>query len=152
MKKALFIDRDGTLIVEPKDDYQVDTLEKLEFLPGVFRNLYQIRKNLDYELVIVSNQDGLGTAGYPELSFELVQQKFLQAFRNEGIEFDAILIDRSFPADNAPTRKPETGMMTAYMTGAYDLKNSYVIGDRVTDVELAHNLGAKSILFRSLGC
>jgi imidazoleglycerol-phosphate dehydratase / histidinol-phosphatase len=147
MKKALFIDRDGTLIVEPKDDYQVDTLEKLEFIPGVFRNLYQIRKNLDYELVIVSNQDGLGTPGYPEQSFELVQQKFLQAFRNEGIEFDAVLIDRTFPADKAPTRKPGTGMMTPYMTGAYDLKNSYVIGDRITDVELAHNLGAKSILF-----
>jgi imidazoleglycerol-phosphate dehydratase/histidinol-phosphatase len=147
MKKALFIDRDGTLIVEPQDDFQVDTLEDLEFIPGVFRNLYQIKKNLDYELVIVSNQDGLGTRGYPEEAFRLVQQKMLQAFKNEGITFDDILIDKSFPADNASTRKPRTGMLTAYIQGGYDLKNSYVIGDRQTDVELAHNLGAKAILF-----
>ncbi len=147
MKKALFIDRDGTLIVEPKDDYQVDSLEKLEFISAVFRNMYQIRKNLDYELVIVSNQDGLGTPGYPEESFELVQTKFLQAFKNEGIVFDNMLFDRSFPSDNAPTRKPGTGMMKAYMTGDYDLKNSYVIGDRQTDVELAKNLGTRSIRF-----
>lgn len=147
MKKALFIDRDGTLIVEPQDDFQVDTLEQLEFIPGVFRNLFHIRKNLDYELVIVSNQDGLGTPGYPEEAFRLVQQKMLQAFKNEGISFDNIVIDKSFPADNAPTRKPQTGMLTQYMQGEYDLKNSYVIGDRQTDMELAHNLGAKAILF-----
>jgi imidazoleglycerol-phosphate dehydratase/histidinol-phosphatase len=147
MKKVLFIDRDGTLIVEPPNDYQVDTLEELEFIPGVFRNLYPIRKNLDYELVIVSNQDGLGTPGYPEEAFRLVQQKMLKAFENEGITFDNILIDKSFPADNSPTRKPNTGLLTKYMQGEYDLKNSFVIGDRQTDLELARNLGAKSILF-----
>jgi imidazoleglycerol-phosphate dehydratase / histidinol-phosphatase len=147
MKKALFIDRDGTLIVEPPDNFQVDTLEVLEFIPGVFRNLYQIRKNLDYELVIVSNQDGLGTPGYPEEAFALVQQKMLQAFINEGVTFDNILIDKSLPADNAHTRKPRTGLLTNYLQGEYDLKNSFVIGDRKTDVELAHNLGAKAILF-----
>jgi imidazoleglycerol-phosphate dehydratase/histidinol-phosphatase len=146
MKKALFIDRDGTLIVEPPNDYQVDTLEELEFIPGVFRNLYPIRKNLDYELVIVSNQDGLGTPGYAEEAFRLVQQKMLKAFENEGITFDNILIDKSFPADNSPTRKPNTGLLTKYMQGEYDLKSSFVIGDRQTDVELARNLGAKSIL------
>jgi imidazoleglycerol-phosphate dehydratase/histidinol-phosphatase len=147
MKKVLFIDRDGTLIVEPKENFQVDTLEKLEFMPGVFRNLYYIRKNLDYELVIVSNQDGLGTAGYPERSFIQVQQKMLQAFENEGITFDDILIDRSLPSDNAPTRKPLTGLLTKYLQGGYDLKNSFVIGDRQSDVELARNLGARAILY-----
>ena len=147
MKKALFIDRDGTLIREPRDDFQVDTLEKLEFIPGVFRNLYHIRKNLDYELVIVSNQDGLGTASYPEEAYRLVQQKMLKAFENEGIIFDDILIDKSFPAENAPTRKPRTGLLSRYMQGDYDLKNSFVIGDRQTDVELAGNLGSKAILF-----
>lgn len=145
MKKALFIDRDGTLIVEPGSTYQVDTLEKLEFIPGVFRNLWLIRKNLDFELVIVSNQDGLGTTGYPEKDFSLVQGKMLKAFENEGIVFDNILIDKSFASDNAPTRKPRTGLLTAYMQGEYDLKNSFVIGDRQTDIELARNLGAKAI-------
>jgi imidazoleglycerol-phosphate dehydratase / histidinol-phosphatase len=149
MKKALFIDRDGTLIREPKDDFQVDTLEKLEFIPGVFRNLYNIRKHLDYEVIIVSNQDGLGTRLYPEEDFHLVQQKMLQAFKNEGITFDDILIDRSMPSDNAPTRKPRTGLLTNYLHGGYDLKNSFVIGDRMTDVELAQNIGAKAILFSS---
>lgn len=147
MKKALFIDRDGTLIVEPPVDFQVDTLEKLEFIPGVFRNLFQISKNLDYELVIVSNQDGLGTTGYPEENFRLVQDKMLKAFENEGIRFDSILIDKSFEADNAPTRKPKTGLLTKYMTGEYDLQQSWVIGDRPTDVELAKNLGTRSIFF-----
>jgi len=147
MKKALFIDRDGTLINEPPNDFQVDTLEKLEFKPGVFRNLYLIRKNLDYDLVIVSNQDGMGTSGFPEKAFHLVQQKMLQAFQNEGIIFDDILIDRSMPSDNAPTRKPRTGMLTKYLQGDYDLKNSFVIGDRKTDVELARNLGTKAILY-----
>ncbi len=150
MKKVLFIDRDGTLIVEPPDDFQVDTLEELEFIPGVFRNLYHIRKNLDYELVIVSNQDGLGTAGYPEEAFNLVQQKMLKAFENEEIIFNDILIDRSFPSDNAPTRKPKTGLLKKYIQGDYDLANSFVIGDRQTDVELAKNLGAKAILFSPL--
>ena len=146
MKKALFIDRDGTLIVEPEDE-QIDSLEKLEFIPGVFRNLYNIRKNLDYELVIVSNQDGLGTDSFPEETFWPAQNKMLKAFENEGVTFDDILIDKSFPADNAPTRKPRTGLMGKYMSGDYDLANSFVIGDRLTDIELAKNLGAKGILF-----
>jgi imidazoleglycerol-phosphate dehydratase/histidinol-phosphatase len=148
MKKVLFIDRDGTLIVEPPGDYQVDNLDKLEFIPGVIRNLYQIRKNLDYELVIVSNQDGLGTPAYPEASFNTVQQKMLMVFENEGIHFDDILIDRTIPSDNALTRKPRTGLLTKYLLGEYDMKNSFVIGDRDTDVELALNLGAKSILLQ----
>lgn len=146
MKKALFIDRDGTLIVEPPVTFQVDTLEQLEFLPGVFRNLYFICKNLDYELVIVSNQDGLGTDSYPQARFDLIQGKMLQAFANEGITFDNILIDKSFPEENLTTRKPSTGLLTQYMTGEYDLTNSYVIGDRLTDLKLAQNLGAKGIL------
>jgi imidazoleglycerol-phosphate dehydratase/histidinol-phosphatase len=145
MKRALFIDRDGTLIFEPEDE-QIDSLEKLEFIPGVFRNLYNIRKNLDYELVIVSNQDGLGTDSYPEETFWPAQNKILKAFENEGVTFDDILIDKSFPADNAPTRKPRTGLMGKYMNGNYDLTNSFVIGDRLTDIELAKNLGAKGIL------
>ena len=147
MKKVLFIDRDGTLIREPQDDFQVDTLEKLEFMPGVFRNLYNIRKNLDYELVIVSNQDGLGTPAYPERNFRLVQEKMLKAFENEGITFDDILIDKTFPEENANTRKPRTGLFLKYLQEDYDLKNSFVIGDRNTDVELALNLGAKPVLF-----
>jgi imidazoleglycerol-phosphate dehydratase/histidinol-phosphatase len=145
MKKALFIDRDGTLIVEPADE-QVDSLEKLEFIPGVFRNLYFIAKNLDYELVIISNQDGLGTDSFPEETFWPVQNKILKAFENEGVIFNDTLIDRSFPRDNAPTRKPRTGMLGKYMDGSYDLANSFVIGDRLTDIELAKNLGAKGIL------
>ena len=145
MKKVLFIDRDGTLIVEPEDE-QIDSLEKLEFIPGVFRNLFNIQKNLDYELVIVSNQDGLGTDSYPEETFWPAQNKMLKAFENEGVTFDDILIDKSFPADNAPTRKPRTGLLGKYMTGDYDLANSFVIGDRLSDIELAKNLGAKGIL------
>ncbi len=145
MKKALFIDRDGTLIVEPEDE-QIDSLEKLEFIPGVFRNLFNIQKNLNYELIIVSNQDGLGTDSYPEETFWPAQNKMLKAFENEGVIFDDILIDKSFPADNAPTRKPRTGLMGKYMNGDYDLPNSFVIGDRLTDIELAKNLGAKGIL------
>lgn len=148
MKKALFIDRDGTLIFEPEDE-QIDSLEKLEFIPGVFRNLFLIQKNLDYELVIVSNQDGLGTASYPEENYRLVQDKMLRAFENEGIVFDDILIDKSFAADNAPTRKPRTGLLGKYMNGNYDMENSFVIGDRLTDVELAKNLGAKGILLNN---
>ena len=145
MKKALFIDRDGTLIREPEDE-QIDSLEKLEFIPGVFRNLYFVAKNLDYELVMVTNQDGLGTGSFPEDAFWPAHNKMLKAFKNEGITFDAILIDRSFPEDNAPTRKPRTGLMSKYMDGSYDLANSFVIGDRLTDIELAKNLGAKGIL------
>lgn len=148
MKKALFIDRDGTLIYEPADE-QIDAFDKLEFLPGVFRNLFFIRKNLDYELVMVSNQDGLGTASYPEDTFWPVHNFILKAFENEGVVFDNILIDRSFPLENLPTRKPGTGMMGKYMKGDYDLANSFVIGDRLTDIELAKNLGAKGILINN---
>jgi imidazoleglycerol-phosphate dehydratase/histidinol-phosphatase len=146
MKKALFIDRDGTLVIEPPVDFQVDSLDKLEYLPGVFRNLYFIRKNFDYELVMVSNQDGMGREQYPESAYQLVQDRILTAFRNEGIEFDAIHIDASLPEENLPTRKPGTGMLTGYMQGDYDLENSWVIGDRLTDIELAGNLGARGIL------
>ncbi|MBN1769141.1 MAG: bifunctional histidinol-phosphatase/imidazoleglycerol-phosphate dehydratase HisB [Prolixibacteraceae bacterium] len=145
MKKALFIDRDGTLVIEPPVDYQLDSLEKLEFYPGVFRNMHFIAKNLDYELVMVTNQDGLGTISFPEETFWPAHNKILKTFEGEGVVFDDILIDRSFPADNAPTRKPHTGMMGKYMDGSYDLVNSYVIGDRITDVELAKNLGCKAI-------
>ena len=147
MKKVLFIDRDGTLIAEPPLDFQVDSLEKLEFIPKVIRNLWNIRKNLDYELVIVSNQDGLGTASFPEDTFWPAQDKMLKTFANEGVVFDNILIDRSLPADNAPTRKPRTGMFGKYLDENYDLVNSFVIGDRLTDIELARNLGAKGIFF-----
>jgi imidazoleglycerol-phosphate dehydratase/histidinol-phosphatase len=147
MKKVLFIDRDGTLIVEPQNDMQVDTLEKLEFIPGVFRNLYNIQKFLDFELVIVSNQDGLGTSSYPEETFWPAQQMMLKAFENEGIKFNNIHIDPSMPAENSPNRKPRTGMLKAYFSEEYDLAGSFVIGDRVTDIELAKNLGAKGIFF-----
>lgn len=147
-KKVLFIDRDGTLIDEPNDE-QIDSLEKLEFIPKVFRNLFFIRKNLDYELVIVSNQDGLGTASYPEETFWPAHNKMLRAFENEGISFDDILIDKSFPSENLPTRKPGTGLLTKYVGGDYDLQNSFVIGDRLTDVELAKNIGAKGILLNN---
>jgi imidazoleglycerol-phosphate dehydratase/histidinol-phosphatase len=147
MKKALFIDRDGTLIVEPPDDFQVDTLEKLEFIPGIFRNLWLIVHNLDYDLVMISNQDGLGTEAYPEEAFFKVQDKILKALENEGIVFSDILIDCSFPHEDAPTRKPGTGMLGKYMDGNYDLAGSFVIGDRATDVRLACNLGCKAVLF-----
>ena len=143
MKKALFIDRDGTLVVEPPVDYQLDSFEKLEFCPKVFRNLSFIRSKLDYEFVMVTNQDGLGTDSFPEDTFWPVHNLVLKTLEGEGITFDDILIDRSFPEDNAPTRKPRTGMMGKYMTGDYDLANSFVIGDRATDVELAKNLGCK---------
>lgn len=146
MKKALFIDRDGTLIVEPPVDFQVDSLEKLEFIPGIFRNLHLIARHLDFELVMVTNQDGLGTDSFPEDTFWPVQQKLLKALENEGVIFNDILIDRSLPGDHAPTRKPGLGMMGKYLDGTYDLENSWVIGDRETDVELARNLGAKAIL------
>jgi len=147
-KKALFIDRDGTLIFEPHDE-QIDSLEKLEFLPKVFRNMYFIQKNLDYELVMVTNQDGLGTASYPEETFWPAHNKVLRAFENEGVTFDDILIDRSFPHENLPTRKPGTGMLGKYLNGDYDLANSFVIGDRLTDIQLAKNMGAKGILINN---
>ncbi len=145
MQKVLFIDRDGTLVIEPPDDFQLDSFEKLEFYPAVFQNLARIVKELDYMLVMVSNQDGLGTASFPEEEFRPVHNKIIRAFENEGIEFSEILIDKSFPEDNSPYRKPGTGMLKHYMTGDYDLANSFVIGDRHTDIQLAENLGCKSI-------
>lgn len=148
MKRALFIDRDGTLVIEPPVDYQLDSLEKLEFYPKVFRNLYFIRKQLDFELVMVTNQDGLGTSSFPEDTFWPAHNKMLKALEGEGIVFDDILIDRSFPEDNSPNRKPRTGMLANYLSGEYDLANSYVIGDRLTDMQLAVNLGAKGIWLR----
>lgn len=149
MKNALFIDRDGTLIVEPPVTYQVDRLDQMEFLPGVLRNLYFIRKNLSFELVMVTNQDGLGTPVYPQENFDTVQGKMLEVMKGEGIEFDNIFIDKSFPEDKLPTRKPGTAMLTSYMDGSYDMNASYVIGDRLTDVMLAKNLGCKAILIAS---
>ena len=149
MKRALFIDRDGTLVIEPPVDYQLDSLEKLEFYPKVFRNLYFIRKQLDFEFVMVTNQDGLGTASFPEETFWPAHDKMLKTLEGEGICFDDILIDRSFPEDNSPNRKPRTGMMGKYLSGEYDLANSYVIGDRLTDMQLAVNLGAKGIWLRA---
>jgi len=145
-KKALFIDRDGTLIIEPIVDEQVDSLEKLEFYPKVFRNLFFIRRHLEFELVMASNQDGLGTESFPEDTFFPAHHKMLQAFANEDIHFDDILIDRSFPSDDAPTRKPRTGLFGKYISGDYDLQCSFVIGDRLTDMELAKNLGCRGIL------
>ncbi|MDP4278179.1 MAG: bifunctional histidinol-phosphatase/imidazoleglycerol-phosphate dehydratase HisB [Bacteroidota bacterium] len=147
-KRVLFIDRDGTLILEPPVTYQVDSLEELEFYPQVFRNLYTIRTKLDFMFAMVSNQDGMGTESFPEENFWLVQNKVLKAFENEGVVFDAIHIDRSMPQDNAPTRKPRTGMLKAYFSEEYDLSGSFVIGDRMTDVELAKNLGCKAILLQ----
>ena len=144
MKKVLFIDRDGTLALEP-EDYQLDALDKLEFYPGVFTYLGKIAKELDYTLVMVTNQDGLGTDSFPEADFWPTHNFLLKAFENEGVVFDEILIDKSFPADNAPTRKPRTGLLTHYQTAAYDLANSFVIGDRLTDMELAKNLGAQGV-------
>lgn len=149
MKRALFIDRDGTLIVEPPVTEQVNNLNELEFIPGVIRNLYFIRQKTDFEFVIVSNQDGLGTSAYPQENFDTVQAKMLQVFKGEGIEFDNILIDKSRKEDNLPTRKPGTGMLKAYMAGDYDLASSYVIGDRATDAKLAENLGCRSIILGS---
>ena len=144
-KRVLFIDRYGTLIQVPPVDYQVDSLEKLEFYPKVIRSLYFIRKHLDFEFVMVSNQDGLGTPSFPEETFWPAHEKMLKTLEGEGITFDAIHIDSSFPEDNSPNRKPRTGMLGRYFSDEYDLANSYVIGDRETDMELACNLGAKGI-------
>jgi len=145
MKKVLFIDRDGTIVLEP-ENYQLDALEKVEFYPKAFQYLAKIANELDYELAMVTNQDGLGTDSFPEDTFWPTQNFILKAFENEGVLFDDIFIDRSFPEDNAPTRKPRTGMLTKYLNNPeYDLANSFVLGDRLTDVELAKNLGAKAI-------
>ena len=148
MKKVLFIDRDGTLILEP-EDFQVDAFEKLKFLPGVFTYLGRIARELDYELVMVTNQDGLGTDAFPEETFYPVQNFLLEAFASEGINFAEICIDRSFARENRRTRKPNTGMLEKYLSGAYDLANSFVIGDRETDVQLARNLGAQAIFIKN---
>lgn len=144
MKNVLFIDRDGTLIKEPEDN-QIDAFEKLEFYPGVFTYLKKIVNELDYELVLVTNQDGLGTDSHPEEHFWPVHNFMIKCFENEGIVFANEHIDRTFADDNASTRKPRTGLLTSYFSDDYDLKNSFVIGDRLTDVELAKNLGAKGI-------
>ncbi|OJX90290.1 MAG: bifunctional imidazole glycerol-phosphate dehydratase/histidinol phosphatase [Paludibacter sp. 47-17] len=144
-KKVLFIDRDGTIIVEPSVTYQVDTLDQLEFLPGVIRNLYFIRTKTNFEWAMVTNQDGLGTAVYPQENFDAVQGKMLQILEGEGVAFDRIFIDTSFPEEGLPTRKPATGLLTRYFSEEYDLAASFVIGDRITDVELAKNLGCKAI-------
>lgn len=146
LKKILFIDRDGTLIKEPEDE-QIDAFEKLIFVEGVFRNLSFIRKNLDFEFVMVSNQDGLGTDSFPEDTFWPVHNFILQTLKGEGIEFDNVLIDRHFPTDNHPCRKPGTGMLKEYIENPeYDIAGSYVIGDRDTDAQLAENLGCKSLI------
>nr|WP_295929930.1 bifunctional histidinol-phosphatase/imidazoleglycerol-phosphate dehydratase HisB [uncultured Dyadobacter sp.] len=149
MKKVLFIDRDGTIIVEPPTDFQVDSLEKLEFLPKAISALRKIADETDYELVMVTNQDGLGTGSFPEDTFWPAQNKMVKTLEGEDVHFADVHIDRSFPEDNLPTRKPGIGMLTSYFSNEYDLANSYVIGDRLTDVQLAVNLGAKAILFRS---
>jgi imidazoleglycerol-phosphate dehydratase / histidinol-phosphatase len=145
MKKVLFIDRDGTLVIEPPITFQLDSLELLEFYPKVFQYLSRIAVELDYELVMVTNQDGLGTTSFPEDTFWPAQNKIIEAFKNEGVVFSEIIIDKTMPAENALTRKPGTGLLTQYIKGNYDLANSYVIGDRNTDVQLAKNLGSKSI-------
>ena len=147
MKKVLFIDRDGTLIEEPPVDYQVDSLEKLAFVPKAITAMNRIA-SLDYELVMATNQDGLGTDSFPEETFWPAHNLMLKTLEGEGVRFDDILIDRSMPADNAPTRKPRTGMFGKYLNGEYDMANSFVIGDRPTDIELARNLGAKGILLQ----
>ena len=144
MKPILFIDRDGTLIKEPADE-QIDSFEKLEFYPKVFQFLSKIAKELNFEIVMITNQDGLGTDIYPENTFWPVHNFVLKAFEAEGVVFKEQFIDRTFAKDNAPTRKPNTGLLTKYFSEDYDLANSYVIGDRLTDVELAKNLGSKGI-------
>jgi imidazoleglycerol-phosphate dehydratase/histidinol-phosphatase len=145
MKKVLFIDRDGTIIKEPEDE-QVDSFEKMDFLPSAISCLSRIARETDFELVLVSNQDGLGTASYPEETFWPVQDLMLRILKAEGVIFREIFIDRSLPSDNSPTRKPGTAMLTKYLAGGLDLDRSYVIGDRLTDVQLAKNLGCRAIL------
>ena len=149
MKKVLFIDRDGTLTVEP-NDFQLDTFNKLVFYPGVFQYLGNISRDLDYELVMVTNQDGLGTENFPESDFWPTQKFLIKTFKNEGIIFNEVFIDRTFPEDNAPTRKPGTALLESYINNTnYDLKNSFVIGDRLTDMQLAKNLGCKGVFINN---
>lgn len=147
MRKVLFIDRDGTIIVEPPVDKQVDSLEKLEFIPKAISNLRKIAEELDYELAIVTNQDGLGTPSLPDEHFWPAHNKMMRTLEGESVRFADVHIDRSCEEDHSPNRKPGTGMLTKYMGGDYDLANSYVIGDRLTDLELARNLGCKAIYF-----
>lgn len=149
MKKLLFIDRDGTLVLEP-EDYQVDSFQKLKFYPQVFTFLSKIAKELDYELVMVTNQDGLGTASHPEENFWPIQNFIIETFENEDVKFEDIFIDKTFAKDNAPTRKPNTGLLTKYFDkDTYNLENSFVIGDRITDVKLAKNLNSKAIFINN---
>ena len=148
MKKVLFIDRDGTLVYEPAD-FQIDSFEKLRFLPGAITSLSKIARETDYELVMVSNQDGLGTESFPEEAFYPVHNLIMRIFESEGVRFADVLIDRSFEREKKPTRKPQIGMLTKYLEGQYDLANSFVIGDRETDVQLAKNLGAKAIFIKN---
>lgn len=146
MKRILFIDRDGTLINEAPPTYQLDSFDKLTFYPHMFEYMGRIARELDYELVMVTNQDGLGTNAFPEDTFWPLHNLVMKSLEGEGIFFSAVHIDKTFPKDNAPTRKPGTGMLTQYLNNpAYDIANSYVIGDRITDVQLAKNLGCKAI-------
>ncbi len=147
MKPVLFVDRDGVIIEEPPEDLQVDTLEQLKFKPGVICALSRIMRECDYLLVMVSNQDGLGSEAYPQESFDLVQRKMVEVLSGEGIVFDAIHIDSSWPWESAPTRKPGTAMLDAYLHGGYDLDRSIVIGDRLTDIELALNIGCRAVWY-----
>ena len=149
MKKLLFIDRDGTVIVEPPVTEQVDSLELLEFLPGVITALHKINTETDYELVMVTNQDGLGTNFFPEEKFWPAHNMMIKILEREGIKFSDVHIDASFPQDNLSTRKPGTGMLTKYFSSEYDIKNSFVIGDRITDIELAKNLNCKAIFINN---
>jgi|SRR6185312_1339603 len=145
MKRILFIDRDGTIIIDPPGTEKVDSIELLEFLPGAITALHHLAAQTDYELVMVTNQDGLGTDFFPEEKFWPAHQMMLKILEREGVRFAGIYIDRSFPQDNFPTRKPGTGMLTQYFSAQYDLENSFVIGDRFTDIELAKNMGCKAI-------
>lgn len=145
LKKALFIDRDGTIITEPRIDFQVDTLEKLEFIPKVISSLSFIKSHLDYDMVMVTNQDGLGSEAFPTVTFEIPHNKMLKTLEGEGVTFDDIVIDKTFEHENAPTRKPGIALLGKYTSGDYNLADSFVIGDRITDVLLAQNLGAKAI-------
>ena len=143
MKKAIFVDRDGTIIVEPADE-QIDSLEKLEFVPGAISGLKSLM-GLGYEIVMATNQDGLGTPSFPEADFLPAHEKMLRTLEGEGVVFDDFLIDSSFPEDNLPTRKPGVGMFGKYLDGSYDLSASFVIGDRETDLKLARNLGCRGL-------
>ncbi|GAF01694.1 bifunctional histidinol-phosphatase/imidazoleglycerol-phosphate dehydratase HisB [Saccharicrinis fermentans] len=149
MQRVLFIDRDGTIIEEPPTDFQVDSLEKLAFYPKVITNLHKIANDLDFELAMVTNQDGLGTASFPENTFWPAQNKMMNTLKGEGILFDEVFIDPSLPEENSPRRKPGTAMLTKYFDESYDMANSYVIGDRMTDVLLAKNMGCKAIFLKN---